>query len=285
METPAKINLFLEICGRRCDGYHDIRTVFLPLRGLSDAVVVTARPGAGLSMSCSDPSLPAGPENLCWRAAAAYCRRAGLAPGHHVSLTKVIPIAAGLGGGSSDAAAVLLEFQRLHHSPLSPDELARLAGELGADVPFFLSPRPALGEGTGGLLTPLKLGQPLAVLVLNPGFPVPVSWSYQHHFRPDGRRPPALAEVIAALERGDAAELAAVAWNDLEFAVVKKFPLLAIVCEDLLAAGALGVHVSGSGPTLFALTEAARLPALADAAASAFGDFLRIFRCHVLPVA
>lgn len=285
MHTPAKINLFLEICGRRPDGYHEIRTVFLPLSGLGDEVAVTSRPGAGLSLSCSDPSLPADSGNLCWRAAAAFCRQAGLTPGHHLALTKRIPIAAGLGGGSSDAAAVLLELQRLHHFPLAAAELDRLAAELGADVPFFLSPQPALGKGTGGILTPLKLGRELAVLVLNPGFPVPVSWSYQHYFRPEGRTPPPLAEVIAALERGDAAELASLAWNDLEFAVVKKFPLLALVSQELRAAGALGVHVSGSGPTLFALTETARLPDLAAAAESAFGDVLRIFRCHVTPVA
>lgn len=285
METPAKINFFLEVCGQRSDGYHDIRTIFLPLCGLSDQVEVTLQSATGLSLSCSDRSLPTGPGNLCWRAAELFCRQARIIPQHHIELNKAIPIAAGLGGGSSDAAAVLLEMQRLHPNVVSPTELAQLAGQLGADVPFFLSPQPALGEGIGERLTPLQLGRPLAVLVLNPGFPVPVSWSYQHYNRPAGEVPPALSTLIEAIRRGNPVELAALSWNDLEFAVVKKFPILEIVRQDLLSAGALCVHVSGSGPTLFALTEAEHVSTLAAAAEAAFGDFLRIFCCYVSPVA
>ncbi|NLF92456.1 MAG: 4-(cytidine 5'-diphospho)-2-C-methyl-D-erythritol kinase [Oligosphaeraceae bacterium] len=281
--APAKINLFLEVLGRRPDGYHAIRTLFLPLAGLADEleIVLTAEPG--LQLTCSGPvAVPTGEDNICIRAARAFCRHFDLPESHSLHLQKNIPAVAGLGGGSSDAAAVLLLLADLHGLPGERrQELLPLATAQGADVPFFLEPRPALGEGIGERLTRIPLGQPLELLLLNPGFPLPVAWSYQHWRRPAGATPPDFQNLSAVLARGSAREIAAMAWNDLEFAALEKFPLLQILRQHLLQAGAYAVHVSGSGPTLFALCPEGRSQAIQQALQEQFVPPCRILTVRV----
>jgi len=278
MLTPAKINLYLEICGKRADGYHDIRTVFLPVSGLSDTVVVEHGTKPGLELVCSGLPLPAGEDNLCWRAAMAFCQQFHILPQHRIYLEKRIPVAAGLGGGSSDAAAVLLEMLKQEKLEDRKNELQELAAVLGADVPFFLDPRPALGEGKGERLSPLPIKESLELLLINPGFPVPVRWSYQHAERPQGQHPPEFGRMIETLEKGSCREIAAVAWNDLEFAVFRKFPVLQLIRTALLENGALCVHVSGSGPTLYAICAPGSSDALQQYIAGEFGEFASTFR-------
>ena len=283
IHAPAKINLFLEVLGRRPDGYHNIRTLFLPLAGLADEleIVLTAEPG--LQLTCTGPvAVPAGEDNICIRAARAFCRHFGLPESHSLHLQKNIPAVAGLGGGSSDAAAVLLLLADLHELPGERlQELLPLATALGADVPFFLDPRPALGEGIGERLTRITLGQPLELLLLNPGFPLPVAWSYQHWRRPAGATPPDFQKLAAVLAQGSPQEIAAMAWNDLGFAALEKFPLLQILRRHLLQAGAYAVHVSGSGPTLFAVCPAGRSQEMRQAMQKEFVPPCRIFTVQV----
>ena len=280
METPAKINLFLEILGKRPDGYHDIRTVFLPVSGLSDTVVVEHATPPGFELHCSGLPLPANEDNLCWRAAMAFCQHFHISPQHRILLEKRIPVAAGLGGGSSDAAAVLLELLALEKLQERECELWELAAALGADIPFFLDPRPAIGEGKGERLSPLSVHEPLELLLINPGFPVPVRWSYQHAERPQGMQPLEFSKLMDILQKGSCKEIAEAAWNDLEFAVFRKFPILQMLRSSLIDHGALCVHVSGSGPTLFAVCNPGSSAALQKNIAGEFGEFASIFQVN-----
>lgn len=280
METPAKINLFLEILGKLPDGYHEIRTVFLPVSGLSDTVTVLRNPEPGIELHCSGLPLPVGEDNLCWRAAMAFCQHFYILPQHRIFLEKRIPVAAGLGGGSSDAAAVLLELLKLEKLQERKSELLDLAAALGADIPFFLDPRPALGEGKGERLSPLAIQEPLELLLINPGFPVPVRWSYQHAERPQGMQPPEFSRLSQTLANGTPAEIAEIAWNDLEFAVFRKFPILQLIRKSLLENGALCVHVSGSGPTLYAICAPGSSDALQKYIAGEFGEFTSLFQVN-----
>lgn len=250
LDTPAKINLSLRIVGRRPDGYHDLETVFLPLPELADRVTIVPAPGEPLTLRCAAPGVPAGEENLAWRAAAAFAKFAKLKPAWRISVRKRIPVAAGLGGGSSDAGAVLRLLHQIH-PVLTDADLLRLATNLGADVPFFLAPEPAIGRGIGEELLPLKIRRPLPVVLVFPGFPISTTWAYQH-WRPDPADG-ALDPLCAALAAGNPAQVAANLANDLAPAAMAKFPLLQIIRAQMMTNGALGTGMSGSGPTLFAI--------------------------------
>jgi 4-diphosphocytidyl-2-C-methyl-D-erythritol kinase len=240
---PAKVNLYLRVVGRRPDGYHEVVTVMQPL-SLADALTVSLA-GEGISLRCDRPELPQGEENLVWRAARRFQEETGLPQGVRLSLFKRIPVAAGLGGGSSDAAGTLLALNELAGKPLPHSHLHRLASLLGADVPFFLAREPAVGRGTGTQLSAVTL-LPYWYLLVNPGVPLSTRWVYENL-------------DLAALPGPPAAE----AWdpehpetwvrNDLGTVAVKRFPELAQLLAGLNDAGAWCQGVSGSGPTLFGL--------------------------------
>ena len=267
MQTCAKINLFLKVLGTRPDGYHELETVFLPIPGLYDDVTVTPSEKQGLSISCNDHELET-EKNLCLKAARAFCNQTGLPQAFHVELVKRIPVAAGLGGGSSDAAATLLQLNHFLEKPLSQDELIKLAASIGADVPFFLNPTPSAATGIGDILSPINLSAKLDVLVISPGIPIPVKWAYDHcHPQPAVT----LTEFQQACAANSAEAIAKLCHNDLEYAIFEKFPLIAMMRDHLLKDGALCVHVSGSGSSLFALLPQNRHD-IRDAFANTFQD-------------
>ena len=243
MLCPAKVNLYLRVVGRRPDGYHELVTVMQPLT-LADKLTVSLG-GDGIRLECDAPELPCGEENLVWRAAARFQAETGQKHGVLLRLRKRIPVAAGLGGGSSDAAGTLLALNDLSGGALKPDRLHALAGGLGADVPFFLEPRPAVGRGIGSRLTPLSL-PPYWYLLLNPGVPLSTRWVYEN------------LDLTAlpgapANETWDPEHPETWVRNDLGAAALRCFPELAGLLNDLKAAGAISQGVSGSGPTLFGL--------------------------------
>lgn len=243
MLCPAKVNLYLRVVGRRPDGYHEVVTVMQPL-SLADVLTVDLA-GEGIQLMCDQPELPQGEENLVWRAARRFQEETGQPGGVRLRLSKKIPVAAGLGGGSSDAAGTLLALNALTGKPLADSRLHHLAGRLGADVPFFLRREPAVGRGIGTELSPVTL-PPYWYLLVNPGVPLSTRWVYEH-LDPAGLPGP------PATETWDPEHPEAWVRNDLETVALKRFPELAGILESLKISGAWTQGMSGSGPTLFGL--------------------------------
>jgi 4-diphosphocytidyl-2-C-methyl-D-erythritol kinase len=258
--APAKLNLGLRVLGRRADGYHELASVFVPL-DLADTLELELAPAAEASVSLvlagESAGVPADASNLAVRAASGFLAEAGLALALRLRVTKRIPVAGGLGGGSSDAAAVLRALASRFPDALSAPALARLALRLGADVPFFLAPAPARVGGIGELRSPLAGLPALAFALVNPGMPLStasVFAAYDASPRPARRA----FDLELGLDLG----------NDLEPAAEKLCPAIGPLRERLLALGARTVALSGSGPTLFGIfpDAAAAGRALAEAA-------------------
>ncbi|MBQ7176664.1 MAG: 4-(cytidine 5'-diphospho)-2-C-methyl-D-erythritol kinase [Victivallales bacterium] len=261
MKAVAKTNLFLRVLGKRHDAYHELENVFVPVRDLYDDVELM--PGEdGVSLHIEGEAVPSDQDNLCFKAAKAFSHASGMALRVDIVLHKNIPVAAGLGGGASDAAAVLLLLNEHYGNPLEKAKLAELASSLGADVPFFLKPEPALGTGIGDVLRPICLNVHFALLVVTPCFPVPVKWTYAHlpSALPEA---PCLDDFLASAKGDDIYSFAKMCRNDLEEPVFKKFPLLCAMRDCLMENGALTVHVSGSGPSLFAIADTSKAKGIA----------------------
>jgi len=274
--APAKVNLYLKVVRRRPDGYHDLCTIFQPVTCPADELTLepSATPGICLSVP-GHPELE-GEGNLIHKAAVRFAELAQIHPAWHFTLTKRIPMAAGLGGGSSDCAAALTLLNRLHPA-LAPRQLAELARSLGADVPFFLTPVPSIAEGIGEKLTPLA-GTPetLPIVIVNPVFPVSAAWAYKH-LAPETIGPAAPERLLEALKARDLPALGAALHNDLAPALLVKFPLLRMLLDAGRSFGALGGIVSGSGSSCFFLArDAAHREALAEAFRKVF-PAMRVF--------
>ncbi len=246
LPAPAKVNLYLEVLGRRGDGFHALETIFQTL-DLADEVTVAVTAGSGVALRCSAPGVPADATNLAWRAAAAYLAERPLG---HVELTliKRIPHGAGLGGGSSDAAAVLRALARLDAKPLPAARLHAIATGLGSDVPFFLLGGTALAHGRGEVLTPLPPAPATTVTVLMPAAHLPT---------------PAVFKELTELERGPrVAQGQALAeqlatgriplFNRLTAPARRLCPAAAMLLDHLAASG-LPHLLSGSGASCFVL--------------------------------
>jgi len=251
-ESRCKINPFLRVTGRRADNYHTLETVFLPLRDPSDTLEADFDAAPGIVLDVCGCKLPNGMENLVCRAAALYAEAAGVPPRWRFRLEKRIPVASGLGGGSADAAAALRLLEE-RFGALGGEKLKKLALKLGADVPFFLDPRPAIARGVGEELTPVS-AQALPLVLVNAGFPVSSKWAYRR-FDQCGTAPSSgmLEGMSEGLKNGDLEQIAHNVRNDLAPALWRKFPVLTLIRGELTARGALAVEISGSGPTLFAV--------------------------------
>jgi len=250
LRASAKVNLALEVLGKRGDGYHEIATVLQAVDLFDRLTVETADT---LSLHTDDPELPTDEGNLVMRAARLLQKTAGIDRGARIELQKRIPVAAGLGGGSSDAAATLWGLNRLWGLRWPRARLQALAVELGMDVPFFLGTGRAVARGRGEQLRTLPGAGGYALVLVNPREPlstkevygrVPAGW----HAEPTGTE-----RVIEALRRRNVATLAAALTNNLERVVEPVLPVIGRMKAALLAAGALGAIMSGSGPTVFGL--------------------------------
>src|SRR5216683_2712288 len=173
--APAKINLSLKILGRRGDGFHEIETLIAPI-SLADKIDIEKQ-SRWIDFSCDDPTVPSGDENLVVRVAKAFFEKTKISGGVTIKLKKKIPHGAGLGGGSSDAAATLLALNRLFETSLAREELAKLGSKIGSDVPFFVFESAATCRGRGELVTPMKLPEQLPILLLKPDFVVATAWA------------------------------------------------------------------------------------------------------------
>src|SRR4029450_592447 len=176
--APAKINLSLKIIGQRNDGFHELDTLIAPISLYDEIRIDKARPGKGIEFRCDDPSVPQGDENLAVRAAKTFFETTKIEPAVSIELKKKIPHGAGLGGGSSAAASVLLALEALFETKLSREALAEMAEPLGSDVPFFLFQSAAVCKGHGEMVVPVKLQRQFSILLLKPGFAVSTEWAY-----------------------------------------------------------------------------------------------------------
>lgn len=252
LETPGKINLYLEVKGKRPDGYHELLTLFYPV-SLSDTVTLEFNDSGKISAECDVPRVPLDDSNLAVKAAKAYFAAIHQScPGIRIILQKNLPVAGGMGGGSSDAGAVLRMLQQYTKNALSESELRKIALELGADVPFFLNPVPSLAGGRGELLEAVQFTRSLPILLLCSSFPVSAKWAYQHWNGTKHNPQSDVQQMIRALAESDFAEASKQLRNDLAPAVIQKFPILQ-QSSSLLAESGGQVLLSGSGPTLFAL--------------------------------
>jgi 4-diphosphocytidyl-2-C-methyl-D-erythritol kinase len=248
VRTSAKVNLTLEVLGKREDGYHELATIMQSV-DLWDRLA--AEPADGLSLVTSDPTLPTDEENLVMRAARLLREEAGVTAGARMRLDKQIPIAAGLGGGSSDAAAALWALNRLWGLRWPAQRLRGLAERLGMDVPFFLGKGRALATGRGERLAPLPAPGGLALVLVNPNFPLATRDVYQRVPADWSAEPAGARRMAAALRSRSARQVAGALVNNLETVVEPMVPAIRRMKAALLAAGALGAVMSGSGPTVF----------------------------------
>jgi len=248
VKAPAKVNNVLRVLSRRADGFHDLQMVMVPLTLCDEITLTTIDSGIELSVDGQANEGMAGPRNLAWRAADAIMTASGNRSGVRIALRKRIPVAAGLGGGSSDAAAVMRGLNELWELGYSSESLAGIGKGLGADVPFFCFDRPAFVEGIGDRVSTYDDFPKLSYILINPGFEVSTPWVYkQWDLRltedvPDATVRPlfqVFSDVIESLH------------NDLERVTIPAHPEIEKMKGALMESGAAGALMSGSGPTVF----------------------------------
>ena len=245
--SPAKVNLQLRVLRRREDGYHDILSLMVRI-SLCDEMTFTPQ-AEGIVLRCPDSGLPEGEGNIAYRAAAAFYARTGRRPGVEITIRKRIPVAAGLGGGSSNAATTLMTLNEIAGSPLTREELMEMGADLGADVPFFMFGTAAWATGIGDRLSEAPPLPALRFVLINPGFPVSTKMVYD--------------ELNLGLTNGSnnysiprfctVDDVIGGLTNDLEKVTLRHHPVLGHLKTLLLENGARGALMSGSGPTVFGI--------------------------------
>jgi 4-diphosphocytidyl-2-C-methyl-D-erythritol kinase len=272
VSAPAKINLFLKVLRHRPDGFHEIETFISPISLCDQIKIDKNKRGQGISFRCDDPSVPRGGENLAVRAADAFFAATKTKPAVSIVLKKRIPHGAGLGGGSSDAAAVLLALNQLFATKLSREKLAKLGSTIGSDVPFFIFESAAVCTGRGQIVTPLKLKHKLSILLLKPDFSVSSAWAYARW--QNSREIPGVSYKPQKFAGQTFV-------NDLERPVFEKFVFLARIKMWLLEQKEVAAALmSGSGSTVFAVLRNARnVDSLADRARRQFDP--KLWMCAV----
>ncbi len=265
--APCKINLYLEVAGKRVeDNYHELVMVMVPTETGDEITVALKEPGhhhgGNIEIRCDHPGVPLDESNLVHKAVREFEKQRGnstITFGLRIIIQKHSPVAGGVGGGSSDAASVLLGVNELLGRPLNEQQLFEAAARVGADVPFFLDAGPSLVEGVGDELSPIAGMPPYPILLVNPGKPLGTADVYRGlGFKPEPR-----AQIVARKDRKRIANMARgmcadpAAWlrNDMERVSIALMPEIGEIKKALLGAGARASMMSGSGPTVFGLFE------------------------------
>ena len=251
LQAYAKINLALDVLYKRPDGYHEVAMIMQAVN-LADTVTLTSQTG-DITLNVNILGLPGDASNLAYRAAALLQEYAEPGQGVHIELDKQIPLAAGLAGGSADAAAVLKGLNELWGLDLSLDELGKLAAKLGSDVPFCLYNGTKLATGRGELLAPLPALPACYVVLAKPAIEVPTAWVYRQFKVEQAGRRPDIAAMSKYLAEGNLAGVAANVANVLESVTIPAYPEIARIKDHMLAYGAMAALMSGSGPTVFGI--------------------------------
>lgn len=273
--APAKINLSLRVLGRREDGFHDLRSLMVPV-SVFDGIEIFPKDEGDLEFECNVPGLPLDEGNLVVAAVRLFCRSVGLLPQLRVRLEKQIPHGAGLGGGSSDAATTLLALDHLFQTRLPREALAAMAAELGSDIPFFIYQSAAWIGGRGERVEPVQGLPVLPVLLVKPPFGVPTPWAFKNW---KGAAP--VPDVFYGAQQVRGLELV----NDLEVPVFQKYLFLPDLKQWLLGRPEVeGALMSGSGSTVFAvLRDKEEGFRLGQELAGAFGENLWVYLCETIP--
>jgi len=258
-KSPCKVNLILNILGKRADGFHELETVMHPVNLFDE--MQFERTGGDVQLTCSNPALPTDSGNLVHRAAMLFFQKTEIRDGVRIHLEKKIPMAAGLGGGSGNAATTLLGLDELFGKPLQAKALEDIAASLGSDIPFFLQTKPGLGTGRGEKIESLENFPAMAgaaFVLVHPGFGISTPWAYQNLARFPAAlngTPGRARKLISLLQTADLRTAGREFYNSLEAPALDKYPLLTLFQDFFRENGALATLMSGSGSTTFALAE------------------------------
>ena len=248
LSSYAKINLRLDIVRKRKDGYHDIRTLLQQV-SLKDELSITLSSGS-IKVKCDDHQVPANEGNLAYTAAHAILNQYGIKDGVSISIKKNTPIAAGLGGGSSNAASTLIGINQLFGLEVSAQELMRTGKDIGADVPFFIFGKTALATGIGDRLEKIELVPKLWLLLVTPGIQISTAWAYEN-VRMGLTSTPINTNIPNCINNLN--DIIPLLSNYLERSVIPRYPIIKNIKEDLLDKGAKGSLMSGSGSTVYGI--------------------------------
>ena len=253
IDAHAKINLSLDVLGKRDDGYHTLQMIMQAIQ-LHDTISIHEIPD-GVEIMCEAPYVPNNSSNIAYKAAQAIIEKYKIKTGVRLEISKRIPVAAGLAGGSTDAAAVLKGMNELFGLGIDNNELMAIGKTIGADVPYCIMGGTALAEGIGEKLTPLSGLGNIPVLLVKPRIGVSTAWVYKNLRLENMGERPNTPLLISAIGEGDTRTLAANMKNVLESVTQQKYPVIEAIKKELVKLGALGSMMSGSGPTVFGIFE------------------------------
>lgn len=252
LKAHAKINLSLDVVGKRGDGYHLLQMVMQEI-GLYDVITLDKNTSGAVTLKNSVAFLPMGQDNIAYRAAELMQTAYGLRSGYSIAIEKNIPVAAGLAGGSTDAAAVMRGIAQLENLALSDQELMQLSLKLGSDIPFCFMGGTALAEGIGEILTPLEDKHNYWILLVKPAISVSTPHVYKSLKWETVTHHPDTGRLVAALETGNLHEMTKAMGNVLETVTIPEHPIIERIKRQLLGYGAVAAQMSGSGPSVFGL--------------------------------
>ena len=255
LKAPAKINLALDVTGKRDNGYHDVRMIMQQIDLCDELTIIKNVTGTGrqIRIETDSKELPLNEDNLIYKAASILMEKCGIDEGVSISLKKKIPIAAGMAGGSTDAAAVLKGMNILFDAGLSDSRLRELGVKIGADIPYCLMGGTALAEGIGEILTPLKSMPDCTILIAKPETGISTKYVYTRIDSVGVNKHPDIDGMIEAIDKGDIRGISSRLLNVLENVTVEKYPVIETIKQEMVKKGALGALMSGSGPTVFSL--------------------------------
>jgi 4-diphosphocytidyl-2-C-methyl-D-erythritol kinase len=252
VKAYAKINLGLDVLRKRPDGYHDVYMIMQSL-DLHDLITINKVQEEGITIRTNLSFLPSNQDNLIYKAAALFLQTHGIREGLHLELEKNIPVAAGLAGGSSDAAATLIGLNKLYQTGMSLEQLQKLGVKLGADIPYCLMLGTALSEGIGEVLTPLPPMPACSILLVKPDISVSTKYVYENLKLIEASIHPDIKTMMTALENKDIYGLAKNMDNLLQSVTAKDYPIISDIKDKMKELGALTSLMSGSGPTVFGI--------------------------------
>jgi len=256
INSYSKINLTLNILGKRLDGYHNIETI-MQSTNLADKISIKEDKEEGVKIECSHPQVPVDAQSLAYRSAEKILNQYRITKGVKIEIDKNIPLASGMAGGSANSASILVGINKLFALNLSNTDLSGMGEELGMDVPFCIQNGTALAYHRGEKVTPLPPINPsLWIVIINPGFGIPTKWAYDNlNLSLIKRENNNTKAMLEALNKGKVQEITNNLFNSFEKLMIKKYPKIGKIKDRLIEEGALGALMSGSGPTVFGIAQ------------------------------